>query len=303
MVEWVRTRSAGAILVNARGEMLLQQRDNKPELLYPGCWSTFGGAVEADETPHEAIRRELLEEIELEPSLTLWQTFTHEYIYQGRPTLVEQYVYYGAVDLEADEIALNEGQALAFFNRADLETLPVAFWFEPLLAAFFDTRPDQLKLRFTRAALADAPLVHRIMRAGFAEYAPVLNPSSGALSESAADVAAAMQQGGAVLAWLGDTPAASARWRLDADALYVGRVAVLPELRQQGIGTALMRFMETVAREQHRDAVRVSVRMQLPQNITFYERLGYTLVETVAHPRGPDRIATLTKAVSRGGRL
>jgi 8-oxo-dGTP pyrophosphatase MutT (NUDIX family)/GNAT superfamily N-acetyltransferase len=302
MAEWVRTRSVGAILVNARGEILLQQRDNKPGLLYAGCWSTFGGAVEADETPDEAVRRELREEIELEPALTLWQTFTHEYVYQGQPTLVEQYVYYGAVDRDSHEIALNEGQALGFFSRDDLESLPVAFGFGPTFAAFFDTRPDQLGLRFTRAALADAPLVHRLMRAAFAEYVYVLNPSSGALSETAADVAAAMQQGGAVLAWLADTPAAAARWRLDVDALYVGRVAVLPEFRQRGVGTALMRFMETVAREQGRDAVHVSVRMQLPQNITFYERLGYTLVDMVDHPRGPDRIARLTKAVSgRGG--
>lgn len=295
-----RARSTGALLVNARGALLLQQRDDSPALLYPGCWSTFGGAVEPGETPNEAIRRELLEEIELEPALTLWQTFTHEYVRQGRLTAVEQYMYYGAVSGEADQIALNEGQALGFFAPDELAALPVAFGFRPVFEAFFESRPDRLGLRFTRAALADAPLVRGVMRAAFAEYERVLTPPSSALSETADDVAAAMRQGGAALAWLGDTLAASARYRLDADALYVGRVAVLPGFRRRGVGAALMRYMETVAREQRRALLRVSVRMQLPQNIGFYERLGYSLDSVADHPRGPDRIASLVKAVNGG---
>lgn len=301
MTELAQLRSVGAILVNQRGEILLQQRDAAPGLLYPGCWTTFGGAVEPPETPDAAMRRELLEEIELAPALTLWQTFTHAYAHGGQPALVEQYIYYGAVDRAADEIALNEGQALGFFNRAALAALPIAFGFRPVFEAFLDSRPDRSGLRFTRAALADAPLVQRVMQAAFAEYEQALNPPSGAHGETLADVVAAMQQGGAVLAWLGETLAASARYRLDADALYVGRVAVLPGLRQRGVGTALMRFMETVAREQRRAAVRVAVRMQLPQNVVFFERLGYRVAGVADHPRGPDRIVSLVKAVDGPG--
>lgn len=297
----VRTRSAGAILVNARGEILLQQRENKPDLLFPGHWSTFGGGIEAGETPDEGIRRELLEEIEFAPALTLWQTFEHRYSYQGRLTLVEQYIFYGAIDREADQIALNEGRALGFFSRDDLDRLPIAFGFRPLFESFFATRPDRLNLRFTRATLADAPVVHRTMQAAFAEYENVLNPPSGANRETLEDVVAAMQQGGAVLVWLGDALAASARYRLDPDALYVGRLAVLPQFRQRGIGAAIMSYMETIAREQRRDIVRVAVRMQLPQNLVFYEHLGYQLVDIADHPRGPDQIATLVKSVNGGG--
>ncbi len=301
MTEFVRARSVGAILVNSRGQILLQQREDKPELLYPGCWSTFGGAVEPDETPDEAVRRELLEEIELSPALTLWQTFEHEYVYLGRPTIVEQFMYYGAIALEADRIALHEGQALGFFSRSDLHALPVAFGFRPVFEAFLATRPDQLGLRLTRAALADAPLVHHTMREAFAEHQGALNPTSGASRETVEDVIAAMQQGGAVLAWLGDTPVGSARYRLESDALHVGRVAVLPPFRRRSIGAAIMAYMETIAREQRRTAVRVAVRMQLPGNLAFYERLGYQTVAVADHPRGPDRIVTMVKPVNGGG--
>jgi 8-oxo-dGTP diphosphatase len=49
-----------AIPVNPQGKILLQQRDDRPDLRYPGCWTTFGGAIEDGETPIEAMRRELL---------------------------------------------------------------------------------------------------------------------------------------------------------------------------------------------------------------------------------------------------
>lgn len=195
MTELARTRSVGAILVNARGEMLLQQRENKSELLYPGHWSTFGDAVEPDETPDEAIRRELLEEIELQPELTLWQMFEHRYVYQGRPTAVEQYIYVGRVDAEAGAIALHEGQALGFFGPDNLDDLSVAFGFKPLFRAFFASRPDRLGLRLTRATLADALLVHSIMRAAFAGYERVLVPPSGATYETVEDVVALCWRG------------------------------------------------------------------------------------------------------------
>ena len=34
------------LLVTPAGEVLLQQRDHKPGILYPGAWTFFGGSVE-----------------------------------------------------------------------------------------------------------------------------------------------------------------------------------------------------------------------------------------------------------------
>ncbi len=125
----------GAILVNPAGRILLQQRENKPGLMYPGCWTTFGGTVEPGETPDEAMRRELLEEIELEPAMRLWKVWDNPIASTG--VVVEQYVYVGSIDLEADDITLNEGQALAFFGPDDLDTLPIAFGFGRVFREFF----------------------------------------------------------------------------------------------------------------------------------------------------------------------
>jgi 8-oxo-dGTP diphosphatase len=45
------------------GKFLLQLRDNIPGIIFPGFWGLFGGHLETGETPDQAIKRELEEEI------------------------------------------------------------------------------------------------------------------------------------------------------------------------------------------------------------------------------------------------
>jgi len=132
------------------------------------------------------------------------------------------------------------------------------------------------------------------MRAAFAEYGHLV-PPSGANLESVADVVKAMGQGGAIIAWQAGEPVGAARYRVDPDELYVGRVSVPPEYRGYGIGAGLMRHMERVALECDRQSIRVGVRMQLPQNVSFYQRLGYELVAIEDHPSGMEKSARLVK--------
>ena len=41
---------------------MLQKRDNSPNIRFPGSWTLFGGVVEKEESPDQAIYRELQEE-------------------------------------------------------------------------------------------------------------------------------------------------------------------------------------------------------------------------------------------------
>src|ERR1700681_2854286 len=66
----VRLQPANAavalIVVGENERYLMQLRDQKPGIFYPGHWGLFGGALDPGETPEMAIRRELREELGLE---------------------------------------------------------------------------------------------------------------------------------------------------------------------------------------------------------------------------------------------
>ncbi len=114
--------------------------------------------------------------------------------------------------------------------------------------------------RFTLATVADAALVHRLMWEAFAEYDGVLEPPTGALAESVADVEAAIDAGGAVLVRQGEVPVASARFQPETDHLYIGRVSVPPAYRGNGLARAVMVFLEELGRRLGLPEARVGVR-------------------------------------------
>jgi len=57
--------SAHALLVTKEGKIILQQRDNILGIVNPGLISMFGGTIKAKDNLEQGLRRELLEELEL----------------------------------------------------------------------------------------------------------------------------------------------------------------------------------------------------------------------------------------------
>lgn len=56
--------AVAALLTMGKGKYIMQLRDSKPNIFYPDHWGCFGGAVEIGESPEEAIKREVFEEVE-----------------------------------------------------------------------------------------------------------------------------------------------------------------------------------------------------------------------------------------------
>ena len=113
-----------------------------------------------------------------------------------------------------------------------------------------------------------------------------LHPPSGVFRETVTGVQRAMDEGTVYVAQCGADIVGAVRVQpaRDQDALYCGRLAVLPAARRRGIGTALMERVERHACEAGYPAVVLGVRLELPHNLRFYARLGYRIVGEESHP-------------------
>lgn len=116
--------AAAAIIVTEDRRYLLQLRDDIPGIFYPGHWGCFGGAIAVGETPLQALRRELAEELEFSPAggeEFVSFDFDLTRLSQGRKLRA----YYEFV-VSADRIArfvLHEGAAMRLFAAAELFAL------------------------------------------------------------------------------------------------------------------------------------------------------------------------------------
>jgi 8-oxo-dGTP diphosphatase len=100
--------------VNARGEILLHLRDDRPGLDGANTWSTIGGLVEPGESAEETARRELLEEC----GRTVERLVPIGVVERVRPDTGQPYrvhLFAAAVDWSLAELCLGEGQGLAWW--------------------------------------------------------------------------------------------------------------------------------------------------------------------------------------------
>lgn len=132
-----------------------------------------------------------------------------------------------------------------------------------------------------------ATVVHRLTQSAFAEEAG-LDPPSGVTRETVDTVRLDLETHGGALAHSVDGAVGCLRYEVAADHLWVRRVAVLPSRQGRGIGRRLMAWSEDEAAARGLAAVQIGVRIALPANLAFYQRLGYMIVSEHAHP-GYDR--------------
>lgn len=127
----------GVILYTDDGRVLLQQRDDKPGLPYPGYWTLFGGAIEEGETPDEAIARELWEELELRQGVTFWHDYVCPVRTQPGIVMVRNFVYSGRLAQSIETLTLREGQAMRLFAPNEALMLELAYAQSSVLRLWF----------------------------------------------------------------------------------------------------------------------------------------------------------------------
>ncbi|NPE27147.1 NUDIX hydrolase [Methanococcoides sp. SA1] len=111
---------AVCIIRNNKGEFLLQKK-TLDHLLSPGKWALFGGNIESDESPKDAIIRELNEEIGIVTNPNF--LFEIKNKINNAAQIVSTYIE--TID-DISKIVLNEGAGFAFFSEKELRKLEIA---------------------------------------------------------------------------------------------------------------------------------------------------------------------------------
>lgn len=113
--------AVAALLVHDDGRYIMQLRDAKEEIFYPGHWGCFGGAVERGEDTADALRRELREELEFVPdSLRRFTQFDFDFAALGHPRVYRLYYETRVNDQAFKRFVLHEGAGLRAFDGAEL---------------------------------------------------------------------------------------------------------------------------------------------------------------------------------------
>jgi GNAT superfamily N-acetyltransferase len=134
------------------------------------------------------------------------------------------------------------------------------------------------------ATLDDAVLMTDLIVTAFEDHRGKMMPPSGAHNETPDKVRATLEQGGGIIAYSNGLPAGCVVYYPEGEGtMYLGRLAVLPAYRQHGVGQALVAAVENKAQMKGYIRMNLSVRMGLPRNRAFFERMGYSVTGYESH--------------------
>ena len=126
-------RFSSVLLVDRRGWLLLQERDEHAAIA-PERWGLVGGHVEEGEEHEHAAYRELAEEtgVQMPPgALTFWREL-EEWGATFR-------IWAAGVDLDDGDIVVGEGRQIVFVDPAHLADLDLADLARLVLPSFLDS--------------------------------------------------------------------------------------------------------------------------------------------------------------------
>ena len=114
--------AASVVMVTRDGRLILQLRDNIPDIDNPGMITSFGGAAEDGETPIECALRELAEETGLaaDPAELHLLSSTSKLDFRGNTIACVFYVLRG---VDPASLTITEGTAIVL-SLAEIATDP-----------------------------------------------------------------------------------------------------------------------------------------------------------------------------------
>ena len=115
-------KSAKAI-ITINKKYLLQLRDGKKNIFFPGFWGLFGGRLDKNELHFKAIKREIKEETNLDVKI-IRKILTVDFSMIGLRKK-RNLIYFDCTVLNNNKIILNEGQKYNFFSFSQIRKLKI----------------------------------------------------------------------------------------------------------------------------------------------------------------------------------
>lgn len=113
----MNTFQKSALILPYQGaKVLMQLRDENPNILYPGYWAFFGGTIEPGENARQSAQRELDEEIGYIPEEIFALSVDRVYV----PQEILLYSFYCPLTIHIEEIVLHEGLDFGFFTLEEV---------------------------------------------------------------------------------------------------------------------------------------------------------------------------------------
>lgn len=114
---------SACIILNKNNEIFLQKKTQ--EYVHPGVWTLFGGHIEENETPEQAMVRELNEELGIKFNLEKIKKIK-EYIFQKKDnSKIKFHIFSLTFDKDISEIKIGEGCGVAFFTKEEIKKINI----------------------------------------------------------------------------------------------------------------------------------------------------------------------------------
>ncbi len=128
---------AAALILNERNEVLLQKKDAEYPW-FPNKWCMFGGWIELNEEPKNALDRELLEELGLAINdLSFYKKERYQDTCHLGTREGDYFIYQGKFSGDISEIHLKEGAGFAFFSKDELNSINLVYHNRRIIGEFF----------------------------------------------------------------------------------------------------------------------------------------------------------------------
>ena len=159
-----------------------------------------------------------------------------------------------------------------------------------------NANPPAITIRGASPDFHDWVRVRALILDAFAYMDARINPPSSALRLTPRSMQADAAKGTLLLAYRTNDLVGCVFAQAKDDALYIGKLAVRPDLRGAGIGRKLVEAAREEARRRGLAMLELQTRIELTENHAMFARMGFVKTAETAH-EGFDRPTSITMRV------